>query len=156
MSGFVRPSYFNAPSAFEIWVSRINVYIFFTLVSLILSAPIITDIITKFANPNPKIAKQICLKSEDDGMNLTMNSLDFKEYSYVRELSNNWLPELPQESFNIHILYYRDDFIGDFDLNIIINLPKTKDSYFTEQENWSRLDSSSNDFYKFQYHTFEI
>lgn len=100
---------------------KINIYIYFTLITTLSLSPVILIVINRHPEENRQIKEHICSKGTDDGMQLSFQKLTKDEYHFINA-ETNWLPELPGQTKYINIDYYRDDFIGDFHLKIEIEL----------------------------------
>jgi len=104
---------------------RLNIYLFFTVITALSLSPIISLAINRTPEKNRQLKEIVCSKSEDDGMQLNFKELTKEEYDFVNS-ETNWLPQIPKNSKSINIDYYRDDFLGDFHLTIELELPNNE------------------------------
>jgi len=104
---------------------KINIYLYFTIITIITLSPLIYNAIKRSPERNRSLKEEICKKGNDDGMMLTFKQLNKKEYNFINS-ETNWLPSIPNETKSINIDYYRDDFLGDFDLNIELELEENE------------------------------
>ncbi len=105
---------------FERWHSLVKKY--FILLTILASFPLVNSIWKNSFRSDRQLSQSICSKSSDDGMFCSMNRLSFDEYMYLNKKSE-WLPLIPPHSESVIINYYRDDFLGDYSLNMWIDLP---------------------------------
>ena len=95
---------------------------YFIFISLVSTSNIGKKIWKNNFSSSKELIRSICSKSQDDGMMYNANGLSTDEYNYLTD-GSGWLPEMPLVSKNIEISYYRDDFLGDYSLNIKIEIP---------------------------------
>lgn len=127
---------------------RINIILYFSILALIVSSPIIKNLIYAINDKEGDIKESICKKAVDDGMFCKMQDLSYDEYLFITQ--DSWLPSIPKSSKNISIEYYRDDFLGDYYL--IINLWIPKDSNELDNgEGWISAEGTLNGFKRFEY-----
>lgn len=100
---------------------RISLFLYFPLLTVISLHSFIVTAATREPEENRTLKQQICSKSTDDGMILTFLDLNKDEYDFIN-LKTKWLPVVPIGSEIINIEYYRDDFLGDYDLKIELKL----------------------------------
>ena len=99
----------------------ISVLLFFPLLTVISLQSFIVSAVTREPETNRVQKENVCAKSTDDGLVLTFLNLSKEEYDFINS-KTKWLPAIPIESEIINIEYYRDDFLGDFVLNIELKL----------------------------------
>ena len=104
---------------------QLNIYIFFAVITTLSLSPILSIAINRTPETNRQLKITICSKSEDDGMWLNFKKLTKEEYDFVNS-ETHWLPKIPENSNNININYYRDDFLGDFHLSIDLELSSSE------------------------------
>lgn len=106
----------------RMWVT-VNPIIYFVFITIIashdISINIYNNLVTK--DVDRVIKTSICNKSSDDGMECEFKKLNIEEYNYIQH-NNKWLPIAPSTTQDVTILYYRDDFLGDYNLNIRIKV----------------------------------
>ncbi len=102
-------------------IKKINALLYFPLLTTVALFSFIYSAVTVEPEWNRSLKMQICAKAQDDGMELTFDDLTKEEYDFINS-KRKWLPEIPVESKTIRIHYFRDDFLGDFDLNIWLTL----------------------------------
>ena len=124
-------------------IQRINFFTYFTILSLISAFPIIKSIYYNISDNNEDIKNQICIKANDDGMICTMTSLTLKEYNFIIE-DSPWIPKIPYSTNDISINYYRDDFLGDYDLTIKIIVMEARNINPKEYPRWVLVKKNKN------------
>jgi hypothetical protein len=127
---------------------RINFSLYFMILSLIVSYPSIKGIYNNLVDKDRDIKARICEKSIDDGMLCTMKDLNYEEYLFVSK--HSWLPPISDLSKNISIEYFRDDFIGDYNLIINIWIPENSKE-LEDKRDWNRTLELSNGYIKYEY-----
>ena len=127
---------------------KINLILYFAILSVIISIPNIKEIYKECFDSNKYIKERICEKSTDDGMLCEFTALTFDEYTFITK--DSWLPNIPDDSKNIPIHYYRDDFLGDYNLIITIWIPE-KSSGFNDSEDWILKEEKVNGLIKLEY-----
>lgn len=95
---------------------------YFILLTVLASFYLVNSILVNGFSSDRQTIQAICSKSSDDGMFCSMDKLTFNEYMYLYEKSG-WLPPIPLHSENVIIDYYRDDLLGDYTFNMLIELP---------------------------------
>jgi hypothetical protein len=100
---------------------RISLLLYFSLLTIISLHSFIIAAFTREPERNRSLKQQICNKSTDDGMMLTFLNLDKDEYDFINS-KKKWLPAVPNTTEIINLTYYRDEFLGDYDLIIDLKL----------------------------------
>jgi hypothetical protein len=127
-------------SAAYVFISRkikINIILYFVILSLITSSYFIRGIYFKLKDQNKGIKARICEKSVDNGMTCKMKGLTIEEYHFLPNKS--LLPKIPDFSEKINIDFYRDDFLGDYILTIRILVPKEKMLDTIQNPGWTKV-----------------
>lgn len=127
---------------------KVNLILYFTILSLIISIPNIKGIYTDCFDSNKNVKERICDKSTDDGMLCEFAELTFDEYIFITK--DSWLPKIPNDSKNISVHYYRDNFLGDYNLIITIWIPE-KSTGLIDSEDWIRTEEKVNGLIKLEY-----
>lgn len=127
----------------------INLLIFFPLLTIISLHSFITAAVSGAPEVVNRTQKEnVCAKSTDDGMLLTFLNLNKDEYDFINS-KTKWLPAVPVESAIINIQYYRDDFLGDYDLNIELKLKSEERLDTIEYPKW-KFDGTNYHYNEFQ------
>lgn len=120
---------------------KLNPFLIFGLVSILISFGLIQSIVINITDQNIELKKAICAKAKDDGMMCEINSLSYEEYQFFSNYG--WFPQIPKETEKINIDYYRDDFLGDFILNIEIFIPKNETIDSIELKEWEKTKNNN-------------
>lgn len=112
---------------------------YFILLTVLASFSLVHSIWTSTFSSDKRLIQSICNKSSDDGMFCTMNRLSFDEYMYLQKKSG-WLPQMPSHCENVILNYYRDDFLGDYFLNIWVELPIYPKFDSTQFPQWKKAE----------------
>ena len=128
---------------------EINIYLYFTLITTLSLSQLIWFAIGRIPEENRQLKEQICEKSSDDGMQLRFRKLTKDEYDFINS-ETKWLPEVPNQTKQINIDYFRDDFLGDFDLKIELELIENKSVDSLNFPNWTKRNG------KYYYEDFQI
>ncbi len=126
----------------------INLLIFFPLLTIISLHSFITVAVTRALEVNRNQKENICAKSTDDGMLLTFRNLNKNEYDFIHS-KTKWLPTIPLEPNIINIEYYRDEFLGDYDLSIELILKPEERLDTIEYPKW-KFDGTNYHYNEFQ------
>jgi hypothetical protein len=133
--------------AFGIWISGIIIYfkikkkklinllVFISLLTILSLYSFIIKAVSRIPDKNKELKQEVCRKSTDDGMWLEFNNLSKIEYDFINS-KNKYLPSVPEESDTINIKFYRDSFLGDFDLNIELKLKPDESLDTIKYPNW--------------------
>ena len=132
-------------------VKRLNIILYFGLLATFSSIPLISNIYMNISDPDRQLKKEICEKLHDDGMNFQATKLTILEYRFLTQ-SNSWIPNVPDDSKEIDIEYYRDDFLGDYSLSIIFTLSNGSILDSTIYPNWKVIEVKSNGEIKYEYY----
>jgi len=124
-----------------IWFD-LKAFPFFILLTLVssyeLTFSIYRDITT--TDENVAIKKSICEKATDDGMFCKFKNLNLSEYQFLTS-GYEWIPQIPTSTQNINIDFYRDDFLGDYNLTITIKSTELDTSILSGWDLIETLDS---------------
>jgi hypothetical protein len=121
--------------------------LYFIFISLVSTSNIGKKIWKNNFSSSKELIRSICSKSQDDGMIYNANRLSAEEYNYLTNESG-WLPRIPLDSKNIEISYYRDDFLGDYSLNIKIELPTGESINSLKYPEWKKNEENKYVFLK--------
>jgi energy-coupling factor transporter transmembrane protein EcfT len=99
-----------------------NLILFFVFLTLFAAHRPIIAIYKNLTNKNTETIKALCNKSQDSGMICTFKKLTAEEYSFLIKDADS-LPFAPISAKSINIRYYRDELLGDYDLNIDLEMP---------------------------------
>lgn len=102
-------------------IKKISILLYFPLLTVIALHSFIIKASTREPEENRLLKQEVCSKSTDDGMLLNFYGLNKEEYDFINSKSQ-WLPSVPSESEIINIEYFRDGFVGDYDLQIELKL----------------------------------
>lgn len=127
---------------------KVNVILYFMILSLIISIQNIKGIYNHYIDRAKKIKEQICNKSTDDGMLCEFKDLTCEEYFFISKDSK--LPIIPDNSKDITIHFFRDDFFVDYNLVIDIWIPEQK-SESNIVKDWTKTKETVNGFIKYEY-----
>jgi hypothetical protein len=116
---------------------RINIYLYFFLVSVFSMSGIIHSALNSPQNTIPEVAVNICNKATGDFQELSFVNLTVEEYNYLNS-RDKWMPSIPTVADSLNIEYYHDSFIGDFDLTIDFVLPKGMSLDTLEFSKWTK------------------
>lgn len=122
-------------------------FIFLTTISL---APVMKNSYDNHSTLKPDLVNSICQKSSDDGMEARYKNLSKREYDYLNTKRHR-LPEIPEETESVSIYYVRDDFFGEFDLNITLKLNSNSILDSTNYKGWKHQSESTYNFVDFQH-----
>ncbi len=103
--------------------------------------------------PENEILEEIlCTKIIDDGMFCEMNNLNQIEYTYLG--ANGFkMPELPLDiNPRIDVLYFRDNFFGEFTLDINVAIPLKQSIDSLKYPKWKLVKTLDNDSLEYNYH----
>ncbi|HWY34687.1 MAG TPA: hypothetical protein VNX68_08570 [Nitrosopumilaceae archaeon] len=88
---------------------------------------------------NRSIKSSICEKSVDNGIRTETMNITLTEYEFLKNRLF-LLPDLPNTADSINIMYYHDDFFGDFDLNVHFRCSKNE-PIDTSDKRWNVITS---------------
>jgi hypothetical protein len=111
--------------------------LYFIFVSLVSTSNIGMKIWENNFSSSKELIKSICSKSKDSGMIYKANGLTADEYNYLTD-GSGWLPKTPIIAKNIEISYYRDEFLGDYSLNIEIEIPANESIDSSKYPKWKK------------------
>jgi hypothetical protein len=94
---------------------------------MIADYPSVIQVTKGISVENRNIRKSICQKSTDDGQIFKVENLKFDEYNFYSN-KTSWFPKIPISGDSISIEYYRDDFLGDYSLQIKMKTTEQIDS----------------------------
>ncbi|MCI5056168.1 MAG: hypothetical protein MRY83_08670 [Flavobacteriales bacterium] len=128
---------------------KLNIIGYFLILSVFSSFGISLKIIENFRDRD-EFKKNLCDKIQDDGMMCKMNNLNLVEYKFLTK-DHNWIPNVPESTEEISIQYFRDDFLGDYDLSITIAVPEKRKIDSSNFPKWNLVGQDSNKFL-YNYH----
>jgi hypothetical protein len=128
---------------------KINIILYFVILSIITSSYFIREIYLKIIDHNKEIKTRICEKSTDDGMTCKMKGLTIEEYNFIPNKS--LLPKIPDFSEKININFYRDDFLGDYNLTIRILIPKNMILDSIKNPGWTKVPNKEGNYIIYEY-----
>jgi hypothetical protein len=91
---------------------------------------------------NDKTVASICDKTTGDFMNVKSMNLTYMEYQFLQK-RKVILPKLVSNADSIHIEYYHDGFLPDYNLNIRFRIPK-KEKIELDGKIWREESSNEN------------
>jgi hypothetical protein len=104
-------------------LNRINTFLYFAILTTMALHYFIFKAIVRSPEEHRELKEVICNKSSDDGMELEFIKLTKIEYDYVNS-KTKWLPAVPDNTETIDVKYFRDDFFGEYHLEVELSLPK--------------------------------
>jgi len=114
---------------------QVNTFLYFSILTAIAFHFFIFKAITRQPEENRELKQEICRKSSDDGMMLNFKKLNKTEYDFINS-KRKWLPTIPPESKSVEIEYYRDNFLGDYHLQIHLTLKEGEQLDTTKHKKW--------------------